>query len=206
VIDKPENLPEFMVETYSRVGRHIYGYLLLKSQNKYKTRTKSRVSLDENNNKVPDTPQEVGTLLRKALKSKKVISPRNNRLIPIWDEETWNIIKRNKSIASQKCIDKVHGPHANRGDYFLFDDIEAYKLRNDFRLVCTKGYHATRHSYITLTIGDLLKMNKIKYPDQLIRSITGITSAVLENYIHIYEEMMLSVVGIEDLESEVKFK
>ena len=197
VIDKPEKLPSFMTEIYTRVGKKIYGYLLLKSQSYNKIRNKSRVTEAMKANKKLKITQEVGTLLRKPLKSKKVISPKNNRLIPIWDEEAWNFIKRNQAIASEKCLNKTHGPNTTREDYYLFDDIEANQLRKEFRQVSKKGFHATcRHSFITITSGLLLSKNI--EPDYLMRSLSGISSHILANYQHTYEELMLSVSGWDE--------
>lgn len=191
VIDKPEKLPHFMTEIYTRVGRPVYGYLLLKSQSHHKVRNKSRITEAMKKNK--KITQDVGCLLRKPLKSKKVITPKNNRLIPIWDEEAWNIIKRNQAISTEKLLNQVHGPHAKKEDYYLLDDVEANQLRRELRAVSKKSYHANRHSFITLTTGFLMSKNIV--PELVLRPITGISSKVIESYTHTYEELMLAAAG-----------
>ena len=201
VIDKPDKLPSFMTEVYRNVGKPIYGYLLLKSQSLHKVREESRVTEKMRKNKNLNISQEVGTLLRKALKSKKTISPKHNRLIPIWDQTTWEIIKRNQAVAAKKYLNKLHGPETKREDYYLLDDIEENHLRSDMRDVSTKSFHATRHSFITLNTGFLISKNIV--PEPVMRSITGITSKVLENYTHTYEELMLSVAGWNDDNEEL---
>src|SRR5690606_37826375 len=117
-------------------GKKIYGYLLLKSQSKYKVREHARITEDMKNENPQDRDiqnKSIGSLLRKPLKSKDNITPKNYRLIPIWDEDAWKIIKRKQGEVAEKCFKKIHGIGTDREDYYLLPDIEENNIRREFR-------------------------------------------------------------------------
>lgn len=112
------------------------GYLLLESQ------PSSSVVLRNANGKV----------IRKPLKGKKVIGEQENRTVPIFDKQTFNILARLWNEQRAKRERFHHGESPN--DYLLFDglnkNIYSNALKKAQRALRTKFTpHDTRHTYST---------------------------------------------------------
>lgn len=177
-------LPKMFLEFADRTNKTIYGYILLENQIAGKLRSRSR-------------NKKTGEVRRKPLKSKTDDSPKNFRIIPIWDDETWKILEKNKIRASKERLAKKFNSSRDE-DYFLLD-IEENRLRREYRKKVPDkklSLHCCRGSYITYLAGEL---NDCGMPiEEMVRAITGITSDALEHYLHMYERMMLEASKDED--------
>jgi integrase len=165
-INFADDLPKHLKERFDRYEAKIFGYILLESQLKDKTRSGSLVNRSYE---------------RKPLKSCKDFNSKNRRVIPIFDEETWNTIVRNYNHAwdlfESGKLD-VKGPD----DILLLQNVELTKLRSELRKYTTKGFHACRHTYITNLVGRFMDIT-------LTRMISGHKSDSFEVYVHIYQRV-----------------
>lgn len=127
------------------------------------------------------------SLKRKPLKSRKVISPKHARIIPIESKEVWNIlaVRYRQGVEDHKQTKYT----TNREDYRFFDDLEYNKAVNTMRQAYIdlglppKSYHCTRHSFTTQLVGRTRSFF-------LVRSITGHSKDhSFLRYVHIWEEM-----------------
>lgn len=81
----------------------------------------------------------------------------------------------------RRCFAFIHCLHRSKRkkDYFLFD-VSPSEIRKEFRKYCDKGFHACRHSKITLTVG---KTQSVMY----CKLVCGHRGESYQNYLHTYE-------------------
>lgn len=171
-----EDLPSYLKDRFKQYKTKVYGYLTLDSQ-----------LVGKNRNQSFDKKEKSGAMfLRKPLKSCKKIEPKNRRIIPIFDSETWDIIKGNYNRVLIDYDKKKFGLHSD--DYFLLD-IEVNILRREFQKYSKKrSFHCCRHTFITNLVG--------KYRDLTLTTlITGHKSDSFNSYVHLYEQLSLEVSG-----------
>jgi integrase len=168
---KGEVSSESLKKELERCNISYFGYLLLDSQ-----------PADENRHREAD-----GTIKRKPLKSHKVISPKNSRIIPIRTKEVWNILATRYLTQSKLHAEGKFGK--DRTDYMLFDELnynQAYiKLREAYKdtKFAPKAFHACRHTFVTRLVGETKSFF-------LTRMITGHRKDTsFERYLHIYEQI-----------------
>jgi hypothetical protein len=174
-----DRVPKSFLGRLKGIKKHIYGYILLENQ------------ID---GKVVSRNKNTGRIKRKPLKSKKTISFKDSRLIPIMDKETWNVIVSNYNRSLSEFEEKKF--KSNKSSDYLLLEVETNKLRGEFRKYCKKGFHATRHSYVTFAVSQAHEENESESSglgEIQIRLITGHKSDAFLNYLHIYEEFMLKV-------------
>ncbi len=145
------------------------GYLILESQ--------AELASIRNN---------VGHVDRVALKGRKVIDPKNSRIIPIFTKSIWNMLVVRYQTQQAQLTKEIYGTDPN--DYLLFDGMTV----SVFEKLMIKAYtgtgykpkspHDCRHSFCTLFVG------QTRSP-LLARTILGHKSAEFERYLHIYEQM-----------------
>jgi integrase len=152
---------------YKQMGQTIYGYVRLESQMKLKWAYRSKN----------------GTIARKPLKSKPRISPEYNRVIPITDPETWDILVENRRRAMQEWENKIHA--STKADDYLLFNVDLNEIRRDMRKHTKKTAHCCRHTFTTNTVRSFRGVN---YGPELIKGITGHTSAEFERYVHLSME------------------
>lgn len=118
-----------------------YGYIVLESQPKFKTRKRGKN----------------GEVLRKPLKGKKKIAEKYNRIVPIIDKELFNNLTRLYKKQEALRASKTHGE--NWKNYMLFDESSHTKLVTYLRKTYEKtnfkpkGYHCCRHTRCTELVG-----------------------------------------------------
>jgi integrase len=136
--------------------------------------------------KIKKRDKNTGFIKRKPLKSCIDESFKNRRIIPIFDEECWDILAAHHDIAleqweSRQFISK------RQHDYFLFD-MEVNRLRREFSKACKdlnlkdKCYHSARHTRVTLWT--------LEFDESTVRSFTGHKSDAYENYCHLGAMLM----------------
>src|SRR5690606_3377101 len=129
-----------------------------------------------------------GTIARKPLKGRKKISPKNSRIIPIREKETWNVLARRYKEQKAALESKVWG--RDPINYMLFEDLKYSKAKRSLEsayegsVFTTKTWHDCRHSFCTFFVGETRSFF-------LARAILGHKSNAFEKYLHIYEEMTL---------------
>ncbi|MFW7381459.1 MAG: hypothetical protein ACOH5I_21805 [Oligoflexus sp.] len=168
------NLPSASLhDELTRLGLEYFGYIRLESQGSL-----PRGRRDEN-----------GAVPRKPLKGFKTISPKNARLIPIFDKSIWNVFARRYLTEMQKLNDGVYT--RNKSDYLFFDDLEWNKANLGLAAAYEgldykpKSYHCCRHSFVTRFVGQTKSFF-------LTRAITGHRSSeAFERYLHIFEQLVL---------------
>lgn len=169
-----KDLDETLKLPFKQMGVTIYGYIRLESQmvKKYAFRN-----------------VKTGTIARKPLKSKPKIAAEYNRVIPITDPETWEILVENRRRAMKEWEERAF-TSSKPDDYLLFN-MDINDIRRDLRKHTKKTPHCCRHTYTTNTVRAFRGVN---YGPELIKGITGHTSAEFERYVHL---------GLED-ENEAK--
>lgn len=147
------------------------GYIVLQSQPRDKHRRRVTNSAIE----------------RKPLKGRRSIHSRNDRIIPIFEKETWNILVGRYLVQREKLAKNTFGPDPL--NYLLFDGItnaraskvlkQAHKEVN----LPYKTFHCLRHSFCTSLVGKTRSFF-------LAQTILGHKSvAVFERYLHLNEAM-----------------
>ncbi|MGE3757346.1 MAG: tyrosine-type recombinase/integrase [Pseudobdellovibrionaceae bacterium] len=118
-----------------------YGYIVLESQPKNKTR-----------NRLPN-----GAIERKPLKGKSQISEKNNRVVPILNKDLFNNIVSLYKEQQKQLASKVYG--TNPKDYVLFDGVTHSGALGALRAAyaktnyAAKCYHCCRHTRCTELVG-----------------------------------------------------
>lgn len=146
----------------------IYGYIVLESQLK------------------EDYIKRIGNEVeRKPLKSKKRIEPKNNRVIPITDENAWETIAELAEHQQSLLDDQEFG--LERLNYLLFDGLNMSRANRALSDAYTqlgiarkKSFHCCRHSKCTYLIGETRSYF-------IGRSILGNKGDVFDDYCHIYD-------------------
>ncbi|MDA9189678.1 hypothetical protein N9O57_01720 [bacterium] len=133
-----------------------------------------------------------GTVLRKPLKSKKVINERNTRVFPIVNDELWNcLVKRaKKSYKSWKSRDLIT---SDKSSYLLFEGVNKTTTTNKLKKafdqcgIRYKTWHCCRHTRGTFLYG--------KTGDKaLSMAWLGHSSERVHNkYLHTYEALMREI-------------
>jgi integrase len=133
-----------------------------------------------------------GEVLRKPLKSKKVINERNTRVIPIINDELWlSLICRAKK-AYQLCKERPYSTK-DKSSFLLFENINktttTNKLKKAYEQVGLRyrSWHCCRHSRGTFLYG--------KTGDkQLSKAWLGHSSdKVHDKYLHTYEALLREI-------------
>jgi integrase len=124
---------------------------------------------------------------RKPLKGRKTISPKNNRLIPIFKKETWNILARRYKAGKENFTKKLFG--TKEDNYLFFENLSKSRIDRAFEQVYDKHPHPKtahdcRHSFCTLFTGKTRSFF-------LARTILGHKSKSFERYLHLFEQMAL---------------
>lgn len=163
-----KDLDETLKMPYKQMGQKILGYIRLESQMKAKYAYRNAKS---------------GTIARKPLKSKPKIANEFNRIIPIVDEETWDILVENRRRAMKEWEDRIH-TSSNVDDYLLFN-VDVNDIRRDMRKHTKKTPHSCRHTFTTNTVRSFRGVN---YGPELIKAITGHSSVEFERYVHLSME------------------
>lgn len=163
-----KDLDDTLKKPYEHMDKTIYGYIRLESQMKLKYAFRDKKN---------------GTIKRKPLKSKPKISPEYNRIIPITDPETWEILLKNRRRAMKEWENKIHT--TTDSDSYLLFEIDVNEIRRDMRKHTIKTPHCCRHSYTTNTVRSFRGVN---YGPELIKGITGHTSSEFERYVHLAME------------------
>lgn len=118
------------------------GYIVLESQ------PKSKIRLREKD----------GSILRKPLKGKKVISTKNSRLIPIIRKELFNNLVKYYKIQTEKYNSGVYGK--DRKHYIFFEDVNRTLAMNNLKKAYEKtsykfkSFHCCRHTRCTELVGE----------------------------------------------------
>jgi len=130
-------------------------------------------------------------IARAPLKGRKSITHRNSRIIPIFDKETWNILASRYVREEKKLENEVWG--TDEESYLLFEGLAISTLVTTMqRAYDTTGFavkspHSLRHTYATMLVGETGS-------PFLARLILGHRKeAVLERYLHIYEQISQAV-------------
>lgn len=143
------NLSKYGFENY-------HGYICLESQPAYEGIRVSESFTDRNG-----TRWEAGSIPRKPLKCRKKIDPKNNRLIPIFDSQAWNLIVDAWNEQIDLHEKKTNGK--NERDYLLFEGVTASMFYIDVMkaLEVTKlrkrSPHKCRHTFLTWFYGETLE-------------------------------------------------
>jgi integrase len=167
-------LPEGMLRQHMKnQGRVSVGYLYLDSQ-----------PLHDDCRREAD-----GSVLRKPLKHRKTISPKDARVIPITDRAVWNILATRYKPQLEAFARKQYG--GDKASYLFFDDMEwnrATTAIKDASLTVRDAplsYHCCRHTFTTYLVGETGN-------NALVRLITGHKSQrAFERYTHIYEQITM---------------
>ena len=94
-----------------------------------------------------------GTIERRPLKSRKDMSARWYRYIPIWDREVWNILVKRWNKAVDEMNAKKWGKESR--DYLLFEGFSASSFYQELVLACknvgikSHSPHDCRHTFCT---------------------------------------------------------
>lgn len=130
-----------------------------------------------------------GSMLRKPLKTCKVISPKYARTIPVRDKTVWNILAVRFKAQQELLLQQKYGP--SRTEYRLWEDAEWNRTVNGLREayrhlgLVPKGYHACRHTFITYLVGQTGSY-------VLVRAISGHRSQkAFERYLHLFEQISI---------------
>jgi len=129
-----------------------------------------------------------GHVERKPLKTRKAMTSKEGRLIPINDKMAFNTLVKLYKKAEQDFQEKKHGP--NRSDYLFFDTVTKNKISFTLKSVYDKFHwrykspHCLRHTRATYLVGKTL--NPI-----LARLILGHTkNETTARYIHLHEDVI----------------
>lgn len=135
---------------------------------------------------------ELDHILRKPLKMKKAINEKNNRVIPIVNQELWDALSRRAKDAYQKWK-KGELQSNNKSDYLLFENItqttSTARLKEAFEKANLKyrSWHCCRHSRGTFLHGRT-------GDKELTMQWLGHSSEKVHNkYLHTYEGLMREI-------------
>lgn len=152
-----------------------YGYIVLDSQPKLKTRTRKRN----------------GEVERKPLKGKKKIAEKYNRVIPIIDKDLFNNLVKLYKIQEQLFRKRKYG--SNPKNYLLFDELNSTEIVRSLRTAYEstkyrpKGYHCCRHTRCTELVGKTRDFVLARYWLGHARQETTL------RYTHIYQQSVREV-------------
>jgi len=172
-VGAPKN--ESLVRAFARYSLHCHGHIVLESQPKL--------------SQIRDAD---GTVPRKPLKSKKKIEPKNNRIIPILNKETWLILVSLLKVQRENWKNKKYGN--DKKNYLLFDGLNKSIFANDLR----KAYEGTkfkrhtahdcRHTFCT-EFGGMTEGNQF-----LCQNVLGHKdSKTNDHYFHLWENIQLKM-------------
>lgn len=173
-----KDLDESLRKPFEQMGATIYGYVRLESQMKVKYAYRDL---------------KTGRIKRKPLKSKPKIGSEFNRIIPIIDPETWDVLLENRRRAMKEWESRVH-LSSEADDYLLFN-VDVNEIRRDLRKHTSKTAHCCRHTFTTNTVRSFRGVN---YGPELIKNITGHTSSEFQNYVHLSMESEQKMKMIEN--------
>ena len=168
------NMDGILHEKLAEQDIKYYGYIVLESQCADKSRPRN-----------PDTHE----IPRKPLKGRKTIHNKNNRVIPIRDKETWNILASRYLACQEEFETRKYG--SNETNYLLFPDVNNTKVSRELKVAYSnssykqKTLHDCRHSFCTYFVGETANFF-------LARAILGHKSNAFERYLHIYESISLN--------------
>lgn len=144
-------LDEVLHKALEKAGIEYFGYIVLESQPKLKTRVRN----------------EDGSIDRKPLKSKKVIHEKYNRIIPIINKDLYNNLVKLYKEQEKLYQNRLYGSQMK--DYMLFDNLstsappraldDAYKGLAYER----KSFHSCRHTRATELVGQTMTYILARY-------------------------------------------
>ncbi len=125
-----------------------------------------------------------GSVKRKPLKHRKRIEPRGNRLIPVFDKRTAEILVRRFNEQAKLFKESLYG--GDKGNYLLFGAIDKNRISNKLRKVYQglpfqpKSPHDCRHTFCTNLVAATEGHNF------LAKHVLGHSDAkTTENYMHL---------------------
>lgn len=133
-----------------------YGYICLESQPATEEIRVSETFTDRNGIR-----WDTDSIPRKPLKCRKKIEPKNNRLIPIFDKQAWNILVDAWNEQIGLFQQKSHG--SNNHNYLLFEGVTASMFYIDMMKVFEitklkkRSPHKCRHTFLTWFYGETLE-------------------------------------------------
>lgn len=143
-----------------------------------------------------------GNILRKPLKHRRKIEPKNNRIIPVTDDKAAKIIASRFNSQAKLIKDKKYGD--NRGNYLLFDNLDKNRVSNKLRRayeelkVKPKSPHDCRHTFCTEVVA-LTEGHQF-----LARYVLGHADATTtENYLHLWEVIQRKIAQDQQIEDEI---
>ncbi len=127
-----------------------------------------------------------GTVLRKPMKHRRRIEPKNNRIIPVSDKLAATIIAERFNAQAALIKAKTFGDQ--RGNYLLFSGLDKNRVSNKMRRayellgVAAKSPHDCRHTYCT----ELVALTEGHH--FLAKYVLGHSDiSTTENYLHLWE-------------------
>lgn len=143
-----------------------------------------------------------GSVKRKPLKHRRRIEPKSNRLIPVSDGRTAEILVKRFNQQAAKFKMKVYGD--DKSNYLLFEDMNKNRISNKLRKVyqssnfTSKSPHDCRHTYCTNMVSQTEGHNF------LAKYVLGHADAkTTENYLHLWELIQQRVIQDEQVEDEL---
>lgn len=174
-------------EQLIRHGVNYVGYISLESQPVNST------NIRDENNLVP----------RKALKGRRKIDPKNNRIIPLINKEVFNKLATLYFSQRELFLQKAFG--SNPKDYLLFDGLNKQRFGNYLRQACKnlkiRNYtpHSCRHTFATqftgITFGNVFLCQMVLGHRDLSTS---------RKYIHIWEQIQKDSKTAQQLKSGIQ--
>lgn len=166
-------------EELQRYNMKTFGYIVLESQGS------SKVTARLKDNSVH----------RKPLKTRKKISAKDSRTIPITDKGAWNILARRFRLQKNLLEKGTFG--GDKINYLLFDGLNGVKLNMTLKDAYgrlgkkPKSYHCCRHSKATYLVGETRSYF-------LGKAILGHKSDTFEDYLHIHEMIAVKAKQSDD--------
>lgn len=160
------------------------------------------VVLDSQPANTSEVRDKDGIVKRKPLKHRRKIEPRSNRLIPVSDKRTAEILVRRFNEQAKKF--KVGDYGEDKGNYLLFSDMDKNRISNKLRKVYShssysqKSPHDCRHTYCTNMVSQTEGHNF------LAKYVLGhADSKTTENYLHLWELIQQKVLQEEQVQDSL---
>lgn len=175
---------------------------LLKMLQRFNITSHIHIILDSQPADCGEVRNAEGKVLRKPLKHRKKIEPKNNRIIPISDLATAKVLADRFNAQTQNIKSGIYG--ADRSQYLLFNGLDKNRVSSKIRKayesigLTPKSPHDCRHTYCTNLIA------QTEGHHFLSKHVLGHTDiATTENYLHLWAVIQQRVTQDQQIEDMI---
>lgn len=178
---------------------------LLKMLDRFSLTSHIHIILDSQPADCSEVRNADGKVIRKPLKHRKKIEPKNNRIIPVSDIDTAKILADRFNAQAKHIKNELYGK--DRSQYLLFNGLDKNRVSSKLRKAYdelnlpAKSPHDCRHTFCTNLI------SRTEGHHFLAKYILGHTDiATTENYLHLWAVIQQKLIQDQQIEEKIELE